>query len=104
MNLTDLQIEALLFLGLGIVVSVGTSLLKTINVSPKVSQTIAGGLSVLAGYSSSYFARNGISDLEDIAKHSTYIYTASQLVYAYALQSTALNAWLIKFNLLPTKK
>lgn len=104
MNLTDTQTTSLLFLGLGILVTLATSLVKTINLSPKASNAIAGALSLLTGYVSAYFLKNGTIDLLDTAKHSTYIYTASQIVYVYALQNTAFNAWLIKFNLLPTKK
>lgn len=103
MNLTHVQIQSLQFLGLGVFVAGATSLLKTVNLSPKVSHAIAAILSILTGVVSSYFAKNGTTDLTDIAKHSTYIYTASQLVYAYTLKGTSFDVWLTKFNLLPTK-
>lgn len=103
MNLTHAQILSLAFLGLGVVVAVGTSLLKTVNLSPKVSHVIALVLSLASGYVSAYFAKNGTTDLTTIAKQSTYIYTASQLVYAYALRGTSFDAWLTKFNLFPAK-
>jgi len=103
MNLTDTQTTSLLFLGLGILVTLTTSLLKTVDLSPKISNAIAGALSLLTGYTSAYFLKNGTTDLLDAAKHSTYIYTASQLVYVYALQNTTFNAWLTKFNLIPTQ-
>jgi Zn-dependent protease len=104
MNLTSSQAESLTLLGLGILVTILTSLLKTVDFSPKFSNAISGVLSLLTGYVSSYFLENGPVDLIEAAKHSTYIYTAAQLVYIYALQNTAFNAWLVKFNLLPTKK
>jgi len=103
MNLTDTQTLSLVFLGLGILVSLGTSLLKTIDLSPKVSHTIAVFLSLVASYVSSYFANNGTGDLTEVAKHSAFVYTASQLFYGYALKDSTLNAWLLKFNLLPRK-
>jgi len=104
MNLTHSQTESLMLLGLGILVTLLTSLLKTVDFSPKTSNAISGVLSLLTGYVSSYFLKNGTVDLMDTARHSTYIYAAAQLVYIYALQNTAFNAWLVKFNLLPTKK
>lgn len=104
MNLTDTQTTSLLFLGLGIVVTLLTSVLKTVTLSPKVSHAISVVLSVLAGYVSSYFQKNGVTDLTDLAKHFTYVYATSQLVYGYALKDSSLNAWLTNFNLLPTKK
>jgi Zn-dependent protease len=103
MNLTDTQTTSLLFLGLGIFVTLATSLLKTVNVSPKTSNAIAGVLSLLTGYTSTYFLKNGTTDLLDVTKNSTYIYTTSQFVYVYALQNTTFNAWLTKFNLIPKK-
>jgi len=103
MNLTDSQILSLAFLGLGVVVALGTSLLKNVNLSPKVSHAIAIVLSIASSYVSAYFAKNGTTDLTTIAKQSTYIYTASQLIYAYALKGTTFDAWLTKFNLLPSK-
>jgi hypothetical protein len=103
MNLTHSQTESLTFLALGIAVTLLTSLLKTVDLSPKSSNAIAGVLSLLTGYTSAYFLKNGTTDLLDAAKHSTYIYAASQLVYIYALQNTTFNAWLTKFNLIPKK-
>lgn len=101
MNLTDTQTTSLVFLGLGVFVALATSLLKTIDLSPKVSHTIAVVLSLLTAYVSAYFADNVTSNLTELAKHSTFVYAASQLFYAYALKDSNLNAWLTKFNLLP---
>jgi len=103
MNLTDSQTTSLVMLGLAILVVLGSSFLKTVNLSSKVSHAIAIVLSVATGFVSNYFANNGVDDLTTIAKQSTYIYTASQLIYAYALKGTAFDVWLTKFNLFPAK-
>jgi len=103
MNLTNSQTVSLTFLTLGILVTLLTSLVKTLNWSPKTTHTLTAILSLLAGYVSAYFQRNGTTDLEDVAKHFAYIYTTSQFVYAYALNNTALNNWLLKFNLVNIK-
>ena len=104
MNLTTAQTHSLVYLGLGLLVVLGTSLLKTIDLSPKQKHAIAGFLSVVSGYVSAYFAQNGTDDLVSIAKQSTTVYAVSQLLYGFVLQNSAVDTWLTKFNLLPSKK
>lgn len=103
MNLTDSQTTSLAVLGLAVLVVLGSSFLKTVNLSSKVSHAIAIVLSISTGFVSNYFANNGTTDLTTIAQQSTYIYTASQLIYAYALKGTTFDVWLTKFNLFPAK-
>lgn len=103
MNLTDSQTQSLLFLGLGILVVLGTSFLKNVNWSKKQKHFLALILSSLTGLVSSYFQKNGTADLVNIAKNSTYLYTISQIGYVYFIGNTSLNAWLTKFNILPGK-
>jgi hypothetical protein len=103
MNLTDSQTVSITFLGLGILVTLLTSFLKTLNWSPKTTHSLVALLTLVGAYVSAYFQRNGTTDLEDVTKHFTYIYAASQFVYIYALRNTALNNWLVKFNLVNNK-
>lgn len=104
MTLTDTQTQSLTFLILGIVVSLATSFLKNINWSRKTKHSVTVALSTMGALVSSYFQKNGTQDLEDIAKHFTYLYAVSQLFYVYGIKNTQLNAWLTKFNILPAKK
>lgn len=104
MTFTNTQIESLTFLILGIVVSLGTSFLKNIDWSKKTKHSVTVVLSTVGAIVSSYFQNNGVQDLEDIAKHFTYLYAVSQLFYAYGIKNTQLNAWLTKFNILPAKR
>ena len=104
MDLTTNQTQSLTFLGLGLAVALLTSLLKNVNWSSKQKHTAAVFLSIVGGYVSSYFQKNGTTDLTDITKHSAYAYAVSQLFYSYALKNTSVNAWLTKFNLLPGSK
>lgn len=101
MNLTSGQTNSLLFLGLGIVVAVLTSLVKQEKWSTKTKHAVSVVLSLLTGYVSQYFKTNGTTDLTTLAQHSTYLYAVSQLVYAYALSNTTFNGWLTQFNLVP---
>jgi hypothetical protein len=103
MSLTTTQTHSLLFAVLGLAVVLVTSLVKTINLTPKQSHFISVVLSIATGAVSSYFQKNGSADLVSIAKNSTTIYAASQLIYGFALQNTSVDAWLTKFNLLPAK-
>ena len=104
MNLTSGQSQSLIFLGLGLVVTLLTSLVKKEKWSTKTKHSIAIVLSALGGFVSQYFKANGTTDLTSLAQHSTYLYAISQLVYAYALSNTTLNAWLTQFNLIPGGK
>lgn len=104
MTFTDTQIQSLTFLALGIVVSLATSFLKNINWSKKTKHSVTVILSTVGAVVSSYFQKNGVQDLEDIAKHFTYLYAVSQLFYMYGIKNTQLNAWLTNFNILPAKK
>lgn len=104
MTFTDTQIQSLTFLALGVVVSLATSFLKNINWSRKTKHSVNVLLSALGAVVTSYFQKNGVQDLEDIAKHFTYLYAVSQLFYAYGIRNTQINAWLTKFNVLPAKK
>jgi len=99
MNLTNTQFNSLLFLLLGVIIVFATSFLKNANWSKKNKHSLAVILSTLTGVVSSYFQKNGTSDLVDIAKHSTYLYTISQLAYTYFISNTSFNQWLTKFNL-----
>jgi hypothetical protein len=103
MNLTHSQTVSLTLLALAVLVTLLTSLVKTLKWSAKTTHTLTAVLSLVAGYVSAYFQKNGTADLTDVAKHFTCIYTVSQFLYAYALNNTALNSWLINFNLTNTK-
>ena len=104
MTFTNTQTQSLTFLALGIAISLVTSFLKNINWSKKTKHSVTVTLSAVAAVVSSYFQKNGSGDLEDIAKHFTYLYAVSQLFYAYGIKNTQINAWLTKFNILPAKK
>jgi len=103
MSLTSTQTQSLTFLVLGIFVSITTSFVKNIDWSRKTKHSISIILSSLGAIVSSYFQKNGITDLEDIAKHFTYLYAVSQIFYAYGIKNTQFNSWLTKFNLFATR-
>ncbi|NDB81751.1 MAG: hypothetical protein EB127_03235 [Alphaproteobacteria bacterium] len=104
MTLTDTQIQSATLAGLGFFVTLATSLLKNINASRKSKHTITVVLSALTAAVSSYFQKNGTLDLEDMLKHSAYLYAVSQMLYVYGLKNTQVNAWLTSLNVLPSKK
>lgn len=103
MNLSPAEMSAVAYAGLGLVVVVLTSLLKTVNLSTKQSHLIAAVTSILTGYVSNYFSQNGTGDLVSVAQHSTTVYAASQLIYGFLIQNTQFNDWLTKFSIVPTK-
>jgi hypothetical protein len=103
MTLSPSELSALGYAGLGLIVVVLTSLLKTVNLSAKQSHLIATVTSLLTGVVSNYFSQHGTADLVSVAQHSTVIYAASQLLYNFVIQDTTFNDWLTKFNLLPAK-
>jgi len=102
MSFTESQIQSLIFLGLGVLVVLGTSFLKNINWSKKQKHSIAVILSALTGVVSSYFKKNGTGDLTSIAENSAYLYAISQIAYVFVLGNTTLDTWLTKFNILPS--
>lgn len=104
MTLTDTQVHSLTIAALGLFVTFATSTLKNINYSKKTKHTVAVVLSALSGLVSSYFQKNGTADLQDIVKHSAYLYAASQMLYVYGFKNTQINAWLTNLNILPTKR
>lgn len=104
MDLTSPEITALFYAGLGLVVVVLTSLLKTVNLSSRQSHLIATVVSMLTGFVSNYFAQAGTGDLVSIAQRSTLVYAASQMLYGFLLQNTQFNDWLTKFSIVPTKE
>jgi hypothetical protein len=104
MHLTLNQDHALLYAGLGLVVVVLTSFLKSVNFTPKQSHFLTVVVSILTGAVSTYFAKNGTDALFSVTKVSTAVYAASQLIYGFALQNSTVDAWLTKFNILPSNK
>ncbi|NDB81290.1 MAG: hypothetical protein EB127_00865 [Alphaproteobacteria bacterium] len=103
MDLTNTQLQSLGFLALGALVVLGTSFLKNAKWSSKQKHFVSIILSTLTGWVATYFQKNGTSDLENILKHSTYLYAFSQIAYAYFVSNTSLDTWLTKFNILPSK-
>jgi hypothetical protein len=102
--LNNVQTESVLYAVLGVFVAITTSFLKNANWSPKSKQTLTVILSTLAGWVSTYFEAHGTADLTSIAKNTAYAYAVSQIFYGYLLKDSTINEWLVKFNLLQSRK
>lgn len=91
--------EALVFLGLGVVVALGTSLIKQDGWSLKRKQSVATLLSLLGGVVTAYFNKNGVVELGNTLQSSAMLLAVAQLAYSYALKNTKLNKFLTGLHL-----
>jgi hypothetical protein len=91
--------EAVVFLILGVVVALGTSLVKQDSWSLKRKQTLAAFLSLLGGVVTAYFSKNGTVELGNTLQSSATLLAVAQLAYSYALKNTKLNKFLTGINL-----
>jgi hypothetical protein len=85
-------------LSVGLVVTLLTSLFKTINLSIRVKHTVAVVLSVIGGLVVTWAGLNGDYSLPNIVSAVSAVYASSQLFYNYLLNGTNLDQVLEAFN------
>lgn len=78
--------------GLAVVVTLLTSLFKTINLSSKWKSAIAVVLSVIAGGVTVWVSQGGDFTTSNVVECVALVYAASQIIYDFILKGTALDA------------
>lgn len=78
---------------LAVVVVLAGSLLKDVTWSDKAKNLVVTVLSVIGGVVGVY-ATGGFNDATDVLTTAGLIYAASQLIYTFVFQGTALNSFL----------
>lgn len=78
--------------GLAVVVTLLTSLFKTINLSSKWKSLIAVVLSVVAGGVTVWVANGGDFTTTNVVQAVALVYAASQVIYDFVLKGTSLDA------------
>ena len=91
--------EALVFVVLGIVVTLLTSLVKQEHWSNRLKQTVTAVLSFIGGVVLSYFKLNGTVDLAETLTSSAQLLAIAQLIYSYGLRDSRLNKFLTSLRL-----
>jgi hypothetical protein len=83
---------------LGLVVTVLTSVIKTINLSPRIRHTIAVVLAVVSSLLITWKQFNGDYSVDNLTKTFAAVYASSQLFYQYILSGTNLDQILTAFT------
>lgn len=78
--------------GLAVLVTLLTSLFKTINLSSKVKSLIAVVLSVVTGGVTVWVSQGGDFTTSNVVESVALIYSASQIIYDFILKGTSLDA------------
>lgn len=86
----------------GIVVSVLTSLFKTVRLSKSQRSALALGMSVLGGLAMTLMSGDALS-VDNLANTIVATFTASQVVYTGILRNTSLNSSLESFGFFSSK-
>jgi len=84
--------------GLGVLVTILTSVFKTINLSSKLRHTIAVAISVVASALISWQHFNGDYSVPNLLQSFSAVYASSQLFYQYLLSGTNLDQILTAFT------
>jgi hypothetical protein len=82
---------------LGLVVTILTSIFKTINLSSRLRHTIAVAISVVASVLISWQHFNGDYSVPNLLQSFSAVYASSQLFYQYLLSGTNLDQILTAF-------
>lgn len=83
---------------LGLIVTILTSVLKTINLSTRWRHTIAVALSAVGGLALAWNQFNGDYSPQHLLETFSAIYASSQLIYNYLLSGTNLDQILTAFT------
>jgi len=86
-------------LGFGIVVTILTSVLKTINLDSRQRQSIAVVLSLLGGVALTWNQFDGDYSTAHLTQTFAAVYASSQLIYQYLLSGTNLDQVLTAFSI-----
>jgi hypothetical protein len=73
-----------------VLVVLGTSILKNVDWSDKVKNTVAVALSVVAGVAS-VWATGGFVDVTDVLEVATLVYGVAQAIYIFMFKGTGFN-------------
>lgn len=77
--------------GLAVLVTLLTSLFKTVNLSSKVKSAIAVVLSVVAGAVTVWVAQGGDFSAQNVVQAVALVYASSQVIYDFILKGTSLD-------------